>query len=224
MWRYATDAGGRVVTFVEPGMLAKIGVNDRGLGVHFNFLDHHADSIDGGVPLHCIVRRILDEASSVPEAVELARSAWVGASSVVTVVSSRPGQRDAASVEISPAGVAAISPDADGWLAHTNHFLDPGLAAGEVIEPTSTSRARLAHLRSVLADDLPHLALVELAGRLCGAAGAQAPICVREDPTRPSTQQWRTLLTLRLDPQAGVVHYGEGSPAEVAARGGMRQW
>ena len=223
MWRYATDAGGRVVTFVEPGMLAKIGVNDRGLGVHFNFLDHITDTIDGGVPLHAIVRRILDEASSVDEAIELARSARVGASSVITVVATGPGQCAAAAIEISPAGVAAVRPDDDGWLPHTNHFLDPGLAAGEVSEATSTTRGRLAHLHSVMANDpsgdLARAVLPDLARRLCGAGGSAAPICVVEDPTRPPTEQWRTLLTIRLDPQAGVIHYAEGSPAETGAPG-----
>ncbi len=220
MWRFVTDGGGWVKAFAEPGMLAKIGLNDRGLAVHFNFLDHVSDTIDGGVPLHAIVRRILEEASTVDEAIGLARSARVGASSVITVVATQPGHRDAAAIEISPAGVAAIRPDADGWLPHTNHFLDPDLAAGEVPETTtSTTRARLAHLRSVIDDDadgdLSRAALPDLARRLCGAAGLAAPICVFEDPTRPPTEQWRTLLTIRLDPQVGLIHYAQGSPATL---------
>lgn len=226
LWRYATDGGGWVKTFAEPGMLAKIGINDRGLAVHFNFLDHLTDTVDGGVPLHAIVRRILDDASTVDEAIELARSARVGASSVITVVAAGDAgtHPEAASVEISPAGVAAVRPDERGWLLHTNHFLDQGLAAGEVVDPEGSTRPRLAHLRSILADDLAELAPLELAGRLCGTAGAAAPICVREDPAKPPTDRWSTLLTLRLDPAGGLVHYGEGSPAEVAAAGSTRSF
>lgn len=67
--------------------------------------------------------------------------------------------------------------------------------------------------------DLARAVLPDLAWLLCGAGEAAAPICVVEDPTRPPTEQWRTLLTIRLDPQAGVIHYAEGSPAETGAPG-----
>ena len=69
---------GRVVqTVTEYGMLAKIGVNDRGVGVMLNML-HHADdagAVEGGEighPVHLLSRAILDDAASVDDAIAIA--------------------------------------------------------------------------------------------------------------------------------------------------------
>ncbi len=139
---------GRVRLFTEAGMLGKIGVNDAGLGVHFNILHHASDTDAGGVPVHAIARRVLDEASTVEEAASIIRSAPVSASTVLTVVADR-GARRAVCFEISPERVAEVLPDPDGVLVHTNHFLAPELAAGEAASPASTTRTRFAHLSRI---------------------------------------------------------------------------
>ncbi|MGH3660038.1 MAG: C45 family autoproteolytic acyltransferase/hydrolase, partial [Micromonosporaceae bacterium] len=152
LWRY--DIGPRhwVKTFTEPGMLAKIGVNSRGLAAHFNILHHRGDHAGGGVPVHVIARRILDEAGTVEDAYRIAASAPVSASTVITVlaVGEEPDDPPAAgSIEISPAGTALVTPGPDGWLVHTNHFLDPELRTGEATPDDGTTVARYEHLRRV---------------------------------------------------------------------------
>ncbi|WP_234040602.1 hypothetical protein [Micromonospora coerulea] len=55
-----------------------------------------------------------------------------------------------ACVEVSPAGVAVVPPNEEGWLLHTNHFLDPVLAAGELRgrrEPETYDRFRALSAR-----------------------------------------------------------------------------
>ncbi|MFD2354246.1 C45 family autoproteolytic acyltransferase/hydrolase [Nonomuraea ferruginea] len=94
LWAYEARPGHGVRTFTEAGALAKIGVNTAGLGVHFNILRHGADGADPGVPVHLIARRILDEAATVEEAADLARSATVSASTVITAVTMRRGRGD----------------------------------------------------------------------------------------------------------------------------------
>ncbi|MFC7588439.1 C45 family autoproteolytic acyltransferase/hydrolase [Nonomuraea antimicrobica] len=126
LWEYEPDPGRVVRTFTEAGALAKIGVSTAGLGVHYNILRHESDTADLGVPVHLIARRILDEAATVEDAAGIARSATVSASTVITVVTTS----EAASIEISPAGVAVIPPDSEGVLQHCNHFLDERLEAG----------------------------------------------------------------------------------------------
>ncbi|GAA5076129.1 isopenicillin-N N-acyltransferase-like protein [Thermocatellispora tengchongensis] len=218
LWRYTPAPGRWVKTFTEPGMLAKIGINSAGLAVNFNILHHRADSAGGGVPVHAIARRVLDEAATVEEAVAVARSAPVSSSSAITVVATGSGRAEAASLEITPDGVAAIGVRPDGWLVRTNHLLDPGLARGELPSPASTTRARYGHLDGVLAGaGSPPGDLPGLARWLCGAAGADAPICVREDLTQPEAARWRTMLTVRLDPAGGTIEYWAGNPAEAAA-------
>lgn len=218
VWRYRSDAGRGVSTFTEPGMLAKIGVNDAGLGVLFNILHHAADGrgVDGGaagVPVHAISRRILDEAATVAEAVEIARSASASASSAITVVT-RPPDSDAATLEITPAGVGVVRHGDDGWLLHTNHLLDPGLAPDDATLDTSTTRVRLAHLRSVAGTPVDGTSLKAAARDLCGVAG-DAPICVFDDESLPRHERRRTMLSVRLDLEAAAMEYWPGPPSEL---------
>jgi isopenicillin-N N-acyltransferase-like protein len=99
--------GFAVCTFTEFGIVGKIGVNSAGLGIHFNVLRHDSDHTDIGVPVHVVARRILDEASTVDEATEIARSARLSASSVLTVVTGD----EIRGLELSPAGVAELPPE-----------------------------------------------------------------------------------------------------------------
>jgi isopenicillin-N N-acyltransferase-like protein len=49
-----------LVTVVEAGLLAKMGMNSAGLGVATNFLLTKADDGRAGVPYHSTLRAILD--------------------------------------------------------------------------------------------------------------------------------------------------------------------
>lgn len=214
---------GRVVrTFSETGMVGKIGVartaDGRGLGLHFNILHHDSDRSAVGVPVHVVARRILDEASTLDEAVAIARSATVGASTVLTVVeaASAHGSARAACIELSPARVAVVMP-IDDYLAHTNHFLDPGLAEGEATSDTSTTGPRLAHALAQRPAAVVATDAVTLAAGMCGAAGADAPVCVRVRPAAALADRWETLLTASLDVEVGAIDWFAGPPSGLDA-------
>lgn len=224
MLRLATRRGVTVKLFTEFGMLGKIGVNSLGLGLHFNILRHASDNATGGVPVHAIARRVLEEAASVDEAIDLARSATLSASTVLTVftrdASPASGLR-AASIELSPGGVAVVPPREDGWVLHTNHFLDAGLSRGERTPFASTTYVRLAHLQAAAAD----MTAADLQGRaaeMCGGRGAAAPVCMRADPGLPDTERVETLLTVGIDTEACALDYAPGHPANLAATGSAR--
>ena len=217
-----TGAGrvGRVAMFTELGVLGKIGANDAGLGVHFNILHHASDRGDGGVPVHAIARRVLDEAATVDEAEAIIRSAPASASTVLTVVA-RDGERRAACFEISPARVAVVRPGADGWLVHTNHFIDPTQREGEATRDASTTYERLGHLVAQR-EGMGGLPIERRAGAMAGKAGALAPVCFRPDPAEPLHEQWTTLLTVGFDLSRGGLEYRPGSPAALAESGALR--
>ncbi|POX42427.1 peptidase C45 [Streptomyces sp. Ru73] len=211
-------AGRTVKLFTEFGAAGKIGVNSAGLGVHFNILFHASDGASGtggGVPVHAIARRILDAADTLDEALAVASSAQVSASTSLTVVTRGGG---AASLELSPAGLAVVPADAQGWLLHTNHFLDAGLGAGDVCPADSSTAERHAHLRTVRAA-MPGLAPAERAKALCGDAGADAVVCMRPDAAKAPHEQWGTLLTIGLDVGRCAIDYLAGTPDETAKRG-----
>jgi isopenicillin-N N-acyltransferase-like protein len=213
-----TRGGRRVKLFTEFGAAAKIGVNDAGLGLHFNILHHRADSTAGGVPVHAIARRVLEEATTVAQACDLAATATVGASTVLTVATLHDGRASAASIEMSPAGSAVVAPGEDGWLVHTNHFLDPRLAAGDVSDPESRSVERHDHARTVR-QQMTGCPPAERAAAFAGDRGADAVVCVRADVSQPDHEQWSTLLTACLDLTGFALDYREGTPDVVAREG-----
>ncbi|GLK90290.1 C45 family autoproteolytic acyltransferase/hydolase [Pseudomonas turukhanskensis] len=213
--------GMQVKLFTEFGMLGKIGVNSAGVGLHFNILHHASDNASGGVPVHAIARCVLEEARSVGEAIALARSARVSASTVLTVFSRTDTAPRAVCIELSPAATAVVLPGGDGWLTHTNHFLDPALSQGERSADLADTHARLAHVNharaSMAVDDLR-----ERATAMCGAAGEQAPICFHPDLTQAPTERWETLLTVGIDTVTSELLYHAGTPMALASQGYQR--
>lgn len=203
---------GTLKVFTEPGMLAKIGLNGAGLGLHFNILHHVSDAGDPGVPVHAVAHRILAEATSVGEAVDLARSARLSASTVLTVVCGS----EAACLELSPAGVAVVTPE-DGWLWHTNHFRDPALAEGGWYRPGGTTWARGDHV-AALRDTWTATDPEAQGAGLCGSAGSAAPIEIRPDPTAPPHDQAATLLTIALDYPTGDLVAAPTAPSDSPGR------
>jgi isopenicillin-N N-acyltransferase-like protein len=224
LWHLRTPAR-QVKVFTEFGAPAKIGVNDAGLGVHFNILRHATDGAGAGVPVHAIARGVLEEATTVAEAYEIAASARVSASTVLTVAAVRDGHGEAAAIELSPAGVGVVRPGDDGWIVHTNHFLDAALAAGDTVaelDPTSTTLERFAHAQQAR-EGMPGLAARQRAAALCGSAGGAAPVCVRRNESEPLHEQWETLLTIALDLPGFALEYRGGAP-DAAAREGLARF
>ncbi len=201
------------------GVLAKIGVNSRGLGVHFNILEHVSDTDTIGVPVHLIARRILDEAGTLAEARHIAVSARTSASTVITVVSFHEQQADAVCLELSPVGVHELRPAQDGTLLHTNHFLDPELARGQrQTESLDDSHNRLAVLRSrsQLFQDAD---LAKRAGALLSHAEDGAALCVHPDPDDTILNRWETLITISLDLEAKRLIFAEDGPCRLPSSG-----
>lgn len=210
---FTAASGARVVTFHEFGQPAKIGVNDRGLGIHFNILHHRTDGTQAGVPVHVLARMMLDDAATVDEAVAIARSVPLAASSVITAVEYRGGAGRAAAIEVSPAGIAAIEAPHGETFAHTNHFLDPALAAGENLRDETTTHPRYACL--VDAADLARIADPRERALAFGAI-ADAPISVHAQPDAPPLERWETKLTVALDVDGAALEFAAASPARVA--------
>ena len=186
------------VTLTEFGLLGKIGINSAGLGVLFNILSHRADTGDGGVPVHAVARRILDSAGDVEAGITILRSAPLAASSCFTLLDATR----LACLEASPAGVAELPPAR--WSVHTNHFQDPGLAAGALpIGDESDSLPRHAVLTALTAGpagDPDAGSAEELADLLCVHEDDGAGVCCHAATDAPLGSGWQTLATVGLDP------------------------
>lgn len=122
---------GRYVSLVEPGMLGKIGMNSRGLGVGLNFLKAPHD-LDG-VPVHLVLRALLD-CGTLDEARAVVARSGRGKASYIPVATA---SGEAAGFEFAGDQGAELAPEG-GVLLHTNHCLAEGLA-GQML-PTSQPR------------------------------------------------------------------------------------
>jgi isopenicillin-N N-acyltransferase-like protein len=198
--------GRRVLAFCEPGMLAKIGLNDAGLGVCLNFLvaPHALD----GVPVHVVLRAVLDSPDLASARAAIARSGHGKASNFLIGDAAGNG----ASIEIAGGDGAELAP-ADGVLAHTNHCVDPRLAAGRFVIPTSPERLDTAR-RLALASATQDVATLQevLAG---GTGSGTLTVPYHPEPVLGELPVG-TCATVVMDLAARTMHVKKGPRAGAA--------
>lgn len=212
--RHVSTEGLGVVTFAENGVVGKVGVNSAGLGVLFTLLCHTSDGTTQGVPVHSVARKILDTATSVADGVAIARSAPITASASITIVSWDGRRSDGAVVEISPTGSAVLRPE-DGYLLHTNHFLDPELARGDRLaaigDDTLPRMDELQARKAALSGDTR----TDWASGLACHWEDGAPLCAHPRPGAPLTDRWETKMMFSLDLATPGLALQEGGPCQA---------
>lgn len=213
-WRIPHPDGSWVETITEHGLLGKIGVSSRGVGVMLNILHHRADAgaVDEvGYPVHLLARRILDRATSAADAVELCRRTPVATSTALTVLDADGG----AGVELFPGGPGVLEP-VDGLLVRTNHFLSDAGRDGCLTRAASTGLRR-----SVLDAALRHPPPASAAltpGDVLAAMEHHDPVggvCRHRDDG--DEEPIETLATVVVEPAAPRLHAYAGGPCSVSA-------
>jgi predicted choloylglycine hydrolase len=212
-WHPQSVSGGRYsfVGVTEHGILGKIGINSAGLAVFLNILAHEDDGI-GGIPVHILAATVLEEAGSVEEGIELLRQAPLGSSTALTLM-----DRDGVvSVELSPAG-AFLERPREGYLVHTNHFLNSEAKLREkpLYAPDTQNRFELISQR------LPAYGTPTQPNHLLEflfSDPEQAHLCCLPQPDAELGRRWRTLTTILLDPSGMQASILDGSPIEHRSR------
>lgn len=199
-------ASGWFQTVTEAGVVAKLGHNSAGLACGLNFLTCSADRGPGELPIHAVLRLVLEECATADDSRALLTSVRVGASSSVTVATAH-GRLFAA--ELSPGGTRLVEPGSDGWLIHTNHFLRR--------PPAGTDTQPSAHPDTLSRHD----ALLRAARRGCSPQWALsqhgAPVCRHDIPGRDRWADRRaTLLAICAEPAARCLRVAAGEPCRTA--------
>lgn len=207
------DHGDRMTTtLTEFGIVGKIGVNTAGLGVLFNILHHDGDGEGVGAPVHVLSRVVLDEAADLNTALLRLAGAPVSASSSLTVVARSGSESAAVSVELNPGGIGYATPDDNGLLLHTNHFLSsPANLHDTELRSGPDTVVRLAGLRRRLAGRLgltPADAITALDSHILSGGAT----CCHRDPNLPAAAQYQTLATVVLDLDSGTLDAHDGGP------------
>eukprot|EP00435_Cladocopium_sp_Y103_P076370 s1_g109.t1 len=127
-----------ILMMTEPGILGKIGLNDAGIGVCFNFL--HINRPTNGVPIHILLRAIL-ESSSIDEARGAIDRAGPGRSANILVADEQGNRFD---MEFAATEQIEVEDPGD-VIAHTNHYLDPEMFSVPHVLENSTFRLDRAY-------------------------------------------------------------------------------
>lgn len=130
--------GPSILMMTEPGILGKIGLNDAGVGVCFNFL--HINRPTNGVPIHILLRAIL-ECSSIDAVRKTISRAGTGRSANILVA-----DKSGARFDMEFAATEQIEVEDPGdVIAHTNHYMDPDMFSMPHVLENSTLRLNRAY-------------------------------------------------------------------------------
>jgi isopenicillin-N N-acyltransferase like protein len=208
----APHDGPPFVTFVEAGLLAKCGMNERGVGLAATALTSTLDRGEPGVPFHAILRRILTS-GSFDEAAG-AVTGPVRASSGNFLLASRDGR--SANLEGAPGGPEQVHRTDGERLTHTNHFLRPsrdGFKDLERFDGASTSVSRQAAAEGWIAapgdrsiDDV-----------LEALRDHSASVCQHADGGGPPEEAIVTVAAVAMDLAEGALWVTEGPPCTAVA-------
>jgi len=200
-----------LLTLTEAGIVAKIGLNRAGLGVCLNILHARADGQAPGVPVHVLLRLLL-ETDSVDAALARLERLRAAASSCITVADAGG---HALSLEITPGGNAALEPH-DGLLAHTNHCVLAATQAGECMPLSSpSSPQRLDRARVLLAAAHQQLDRAQMIAALCDHAGAPNCICRHPDPALHPCERVESVAAVLMDLPARRMEVAAGIPCQT---------
>jgi isopenicillin-N N-acyltransferase like protein len=213
LWAIRRDEGPDVLTFCEAGLVGKIGVNASGLGLCVNLLMSDSDNPGPALPMHLILRHVLDTAGTVDEAVSLI-SETPRCTSVNHLVADATGA--VIDLESTPAGSSVIHPQR-GIITHANHCCDPALGPVDRYVrdfPESLARGDRA---SSLAGRAP-ISEDELRTLLADHETAPGSICLHPRLDVPPAEQDETVASILMDLTARTFDLADGPPCSEAYR------
>ncbi len=193
------------ISVTQAGLVAYIGVNDRGVGVCLNTLP--APSRRLGVPHYFIVRAMY-ETDSLDGVVDAARRAERAIPANV-MLTTPDGPAD---LEMTIDDVKVLRHDQ--FVVHTNHCLHPDL------EPINSSfpelidsHARLARVRA-LRSGVPSSSNVETFKKLLRDHDNYPRSICRHPNDDPQHGFWRSVFSVVIEADTGRLHVSRGNPCE----------
>ncbi|WP_390304674.1 C45 family autoproteolytic acyltransferase/hydolase [Virgibacillus sediminis] len=109
----------RILMATEAGIVGKIGMNEKGLGVCLNLLGT-SQHVKEGVPIHVILRGILNS-NNINQAIGQIGRLQRGVAANYLIAHA---EGEVLNVESTPTDYDVLYPQ-DGYIAHANHFIGP---------------------------------------------------------------------------------------------------
>ncbi len=202
------EDGPSLTMLTEGGIIGKIGFNAAGLGVCLNALVTDQMRADG-VPLHVVLRRIL-EARNLGDAIEQVAGGPVASAANYLVAQAGA---EAVDIEATPGDFDVLLPEQD-LLCHTNHVCSLRLGQvrdlGKQVLPDSYPR--LARVRRLLAERHGRIDVEACMEVLRDKSNGPDAISRREDPRDPEGKRLQTVFSVIMDLSAGTAYLTDGPP------------
>lgn len=202
-----------ITTLTEAGMLAKIGLHEAGFGLGLNILRSLDDGARPGVPVHVLLRHLLDCRSLAQARAELDRAARLGfgAGSNIACVDA---SGDIACFELAPAGWAEW-PAVAGRVSHSNHYLSPALQA--VQAPMAAALSTTSRLETACRHgEAGQVGRAGLEAFLRDTSGGYLAVCRHPDPALPPEACVESVAGVMIDASARQMWVAPGVPDTVA--------
>lgn len=209
LWLVKCGDGPDLLTLTEAGIVGKIGVNSAGLAMCINLLRSDSDSSGPAAPMHVILRRVLEDARTVEEAIAL-----IGNTPRCTSCNHMLADRHGtiADVEATPAGQWVHRPE-HGVLTHTNHCTYPTLALHDrYVRENPETRERDSRMQT-LAKSHP-LNENDLRAMLADHATSPDSICLHNDADWSFIEQGESIASIIFDLTGGTLDVANGPPCE----------
>jgi isopenicillin-N N-acyltransferase like protein len=196
----------------EAGMVGKFGLNEAGIGVTLNALVSDRDAGSPGVPIHVILRRILDS-WTLGEALAAIVAPRRGASASFTIADANGV---GIGIESGPGGVESVflTHPVGGMLAHANHFEAPVPFVDEGRAAWPDSPRRTERMRRLLLEHRGEVSTSLVEEILRDTDGEPNAICRRPDPTRHPVEQAGTVAAAVFDLTSLTARIAAGPPDE----------
>jgi isopenicillin-N N-acyltransferase-like protein len=203
--RVEPERGPRILTATFAGLIGYGGINSAGVGLMQNSL---ANSVwRFGLP-HYPLKRAFLEQQDVAGCLRLLDRARLGSCANYVLCD----REQVVDVETTPDGYA-ILPGRDGWVSHTNNFLDPTLAADErLLAALPDSAPRCARMDRLVAERRGRIRLDDAKGWLSDHDGHPVSIC--RHPTSDSPTAMTSIYSVICEADKGLLHVTVGNPCQ----------
>lgn len=208
------ELGHEVATLTEAGMLAKSGLNNKGVGVCVNLIGSDRDGRPGGVPYHVLLRSVL-EADSLSWATRNAVRPPRSASINLLIGQAHRDGGEIIDLELCPGDAGWLHPE-DGLLVHANHFETPLPIYDTIKDWGGSSLFRSARVRRLLSA-YPEIGEKELLGALTDHHSEPVAVCRHLDVRDAELDRSETIWTTVMDLDERTLRLIAGPPCQ----GGM---
>ena len=210
------DKGPSFIVMSLAGLEMITGLTSAGISFSGNSL--YQNDMRTGVPKMCIARRLLS-AGKIGDALKAAAPAN-RASSYNNNICHSSGEMYC--VEGSATDFALLYPH-EGYLVHTNHYLDPRMIkfetifsdpAGKSLEEGSGSVVRYHRALGIVRRNLGSVTIQTLKEILSDHVNSTSSICCHENPASPKNERYKTIYAVISDLTRLEMHVCLGNPCK----------